>query len=123
MGMFDYIDVNYDLPLPKNATDEHIVFIKNAFAADNFQTKDFECMLDVYYLDGEGFMYLKNGDKYEERYVHQHVRCYTYMQIPSEDSRYWLEYDIKFTDGKLKEANVISWEKMVAFKPIELDKE
>jgi hypothetical protein len=34
-----------------------------------------------------------------------------------------LEYDIKFTDGKLKEANVISWEKMVAFKPIELDKE
>lgn len=121
MGMFDYVDVNYDLPLPDNATDEHIVFIKNAIAADNFQTKDFECMLDVYYIDREGFMYLKNGDEYEECYVHQHFRCYTYIRIPSEDSRYWLEYDIKFTDGKLKQADVTSWEKMVAFKSIELD--
>ena len=121
MGMFDYVDVNYDLPLPDNATDEHIVFIKNAIAADNFQTKDFECMLDVYYIDREGFMYLKNGDEYEECYVLQHFRCYTYIRIPSEDSRYWLEYDIKFTDGKLKQADVTSWEKMVAFKSIELD--
>ena len=123
MGMFDYIDINYDLPLPKNATDEHIVFIKNAIAADNFQTKDFECMLDVYYLDREGFVYQKNGDKYEEHYVHQHVRCYTYIAIPSEDCRYWLEYDLKFTDGKIQQSSVTSWEKMVGFKPIELDDE
>jgi hypothetical protein len=123
MGMFDYIDINYDLPMPANATGEHVVFIKNAIAADNFQTKDFECMLDVYYMDKEGFMYQKIGDKYEERYAHQHIRCYTYVQIPSEDSRYWLEYDLKFTDGKLQQSSVTNWEKMIGFKPIELDGE
>jgi hypothetical protein len=123
MGMFDYVDINYDLPIPENATDEHRVFITNSIAADNFQTKDFECMLDVYYLDKDGFMYLKNGDNYEEYYVHQHVRCYTYIKIPSEDARYWLEYDLKFTDGKLEKATAVEWKKMVEFKKIDLELE
>jgi hypothetical protein len=123
MGMFDYVDVNYDLPMPQNATDEHRVFIINSIAADNFQTKDFECMLDVYHLDKDGFMYLKNINNHEEYYVHQHVRCYTYIKIPSEDARYWLEYDLKFTDGKLQQATVVEWRKMILFEPIEIDKE
>jgi hypothetical protein len=80
-------------------------------------------MLDVYYLDKDGFMYLKNGDNYEEYYVHQHVRCYTYIKIPSEDARYWLEYDLKFTDGKLEKATAVEWKKMVEFKKIDLELE
>lgn len=121
--MFDYLDVNYDLPMPGNVTDEHRVFIANAINADNFQTKDFECMLDVYYLDKDGFMYLKNGDNYEEYYVHQHVRCYAYIQIPSEDIKYWLEYDLKFTDGKLEKATAVDWNKTDAFEKIQLELE
>ena len=121
MGMFDYVDINHDLPMPANASLEHIVFIKNAIAADNFQTKDFECMLDVYYLDRDGFMYNKVGDQYNECYVHQHVRCYTYIKIPSEDARYWLEYDLKLTDGKLEKATAVDWNKMDAFKKIDLE--
>ena len=124
MGMFDYVDVNYDLPMPQNATDEHKVFIINSIAADNFQTKDFECMLDVYYLDKDGFMYMKNANNYEEEYyVHQHVRCYTYIEIPSEDIKYWLEYDLKFTDGKLEKATAVEWKKMDSFKKIDLELE
>ena len=123
MGMFDYIDANYDLPIPEDSTDEHRVFIKNAIAADNFQTKDLDCMLDVYYLDKDGFMYEKIGDDYKEYYVHQHIRCYTYIYIPSEDFKYWLEYDLKFTDGKLEKATVLDWKKMVHFKKIDLELE
>jgi hypothetical protein len=123
MGMFDYIDANYDLPIPEDSTDEHRVFIKNAIAADNFQTKDLDCMLDVYYLDKDGFMYEKIGDEYKEYYVHQHIRCYTYIYVPSEDFKYWLEYDLKFTDGKLEKATVLDWEKMVHFKKIDLELE
>jgi hypothetical protein len=121
MGMFDYIDINYDLPLPEDATDEHRVFIKNAIAADNFQTKDLDCMLDVYYLNKDGFMYEKIGDEYKEYYVHQHIRCYTYIYIPSEDSKYWLEYDLKFTDGKLQKSTVVDWKKMAVSKKIDLE--
>jgi len=121
MGMFDYLDINHDLPFPENATDEHRVFIKNTIAADNFQTKDLHCMLDVYYLDREGFLYEKIGDKYEEFYIHQHMKCYTYLDIPSENCKYWLEYDLKFTDGKLEQATVLDWKKMVDFKKIDLE--
>ena len=123
MGMFDYVDINYDLPMPENAGAEHVVFIKNAIAADNFQTKDFECMLDVYYLDKEGFLYQQISDKYEEYYVHQHVRCYTYIKIPPDDASYWLEYDLKFTDGKLEKATAVEWNKMNSFKKIDLELE
>jgi hypothetical protein len=123
MGMFDYVDINYDLPMPENAVPEHVVFIINSIAADNFQTKDFECMLDVYYLDKEGFLYQQISDKYKEYYVHQHVRCYTYIKIPSEDASYWLEYDLKFTDGKLEKATAVEWKKMDSFKKIDLELE
>lgn len=123
MGMFDYLDINYDLPLPENATSEHIVFIKNTIAADNFQTKDLDCMLDVYYLDKDGFMYQKIGDQYNDFYIHQHLGCYTYIYIPSEDIKYWLEYDLKFTDGKLQKSTVIDWRKMIAHQKINLENE
>jgi hypothetical protein len=123
MGMFDYLDINYDLPLPDNATSDHVVFIKNAIAADNFQTKDLDCMLDVYYIDKDGFMYEKIGDNYNDYYIHQHVECYTYIHIPSEDCKYWLEYDIKFTDGKINKVSVVDWRKMITLQPIHLDNE
>ena len=37
MGMFDYVDIEYDLPMPENATEEQIPFIKQGIKANHFQ--------------------------------------------------------------------------------------
>jgi len=113
MGMFDYVDINYDMPTPKDATQEQEICIKNTIAADNFQTQDLHCVLDVFYIDKNGYMYQKNGDEYKQYYVHQHVECYTSIEIPSENLKYWLSYNIKFTDGKIQQVTINEWRPLV----------
>ena len=121
MGLFDYVDINYDLPMPESATEQHVVFIKNAIAADNFQTKDLNCDLSVFYIDKDGYFYEQAGDEYKETYIHQHVECYTSIKIPSENISYWLEYDIKFTDSKIQETSVKQWYPLIKQNKIDLD--
>lgn len=122
MGLFDYVDINYDLPMPDSATEKHVVFIKNAIAADNFQTKDLDCLLNIFYIDKEGYLYEQTEeDEYKQKYVHQHMECYTSIKIPSENISYWLEYDIKFTDGKIQNVTVERWYPIIKKDPIDLD--
>lgn len=109
MGIFDYVKIDYDMPIPNNTTEEQKVFIKNTIAADNFQTKDLDCFLGVFYIDKNGYIYQKNGDEYKQHYVHQHVKCYTLIKISSENLEYWLSYDIKFTDGKIQQVTINEW--------------
>ena len=109
MGLFDYVKINYDLPTPNTATEKHVEFIKNAIDTEEFQTKDLDCVLNKFCLDKDGYLYEQNEGKYEKRYVHQHVFCYTSIKMLFEDISYWLEYNIKFTDGKVKDVTIEQW--------------
>lgn len=109
MSLFDYLDISYDLPYPENATEEHKKYIRYAINIDNFQTKDLDCFLNTYFIDRTGLVYEKIEEEYKQFYVHQHVECYTYVDVPPENTKYFLNYDIKFTDGKVKKVTVLDW--------------
>lgn len=114
MGMFDYVDIEYDLPMPENATEEQIPFIKQGIKANHFQTKDLECILFHYLIDAHGEIFVKDHlslDKtgYKKEYIHQHVFCYIDIEMPLEEKYWWLEYDIRFTDGIIDRVNIYNW--------------
>jgi len=52
MGMFDSIECNYPLPLPLEVID-----IMPDIYDQEFQTKDLENLLDLYYLNEDGILY------------------------------------------------------------------
>jgi len=52
MGMFDSIECNYPLPLPLEVVD-----IMPDIYDQEFQTKDLENLLDLYYLNEDGILY------------------------------------------------------------------
>jgi hypothetical protein len=59
MGMFDSIECNYPLPLPLEVVD----VMPDPYDQE-FQTKDLENLLDLYYLNEDGVLYWRKR-KYE----------------------------------------------------------
>jgi hypothetical protein len=119
MGMFDYVECEYDLPMPEKANDIQIKAIKRFLKTDSFQTKDLDNCLIYYLIDENGLFREKifaAGRTFffepsDPVYIHQHINCYGVVEI-DEEEKWWLEYDLKFTDGIMVNAKVTSWRKV-----------
>lgn len=123
MGMFDNFEIDYPLPIEEWIPVQYRTYAYHTFAADGFQTKDLECLLDYYYIDNSGSLFKNKqpswfkgpskDDEYEKIYFHGHINVYNSVSIYSEDEKtkgpkLWFEYDLKFTDGLLVCATMLS---------------
>ena len=116
MGLYDSIHIEYpNMPMPENASAKEITFIKHALHSDSFQTKDLYNALDHYLIDEYGRFFSLNVSDFDQtidkqEYIHQHIECYTNIDVDNE--RFWLNYDIKFSDGIVSEVKVLEWKKL-----------
>lgn len=130
MGMFDSIECNYPLPLPLEVVD-----ILPDIYDQEFQTKDLENLLDLYYLNEDGHLFWRKR-KYEwkdddssflkgymdvvsEETVRQDfhgiLNFYCYETVYSSEDRnsgidVSIDYLAKFTNGKIENIEVLSYE-------------
>jgi hypothetical protein len=130
MGMFDSIQCNYPLPLPLEVID-----IMSDPYDQEFQTKDLENLLDLYYLNNDGVLYwhkkkyewkdddssfLKGYmDVVEEEIVPTDFHgvlnfyCYETVEEDMENNKakdVTIDYLAKFTNGKLENIEILSYE-------------
>lgn len=130
MGMFDSIECNYPLPLPLE-----IVDILPDIYNNEFQTKDLENLLDLYYLNEDGTLYWRKRkyewkdddsaflkgymDVVDEETVQQHfhgiLNFYCYETVYSSEDRnsgidISIDYLAKFTNGKVENIEILSYE-------------
>jgi hypothetical protein len=130
MGMFDSIECNYPLPLPLEVVD-----VLPDIYDQEFQTKDLENLLDLYYLNEDGSLFW-HKKKYEwkdddssflkgymdivdEEIIpqdfHGILNFYCYKTVYSSEDRnsgmdVGIDYLAKFTSGKLESIEVLSYE-------------
>lgn len=124
MGMFDSIKCEYPLPLPEGV--EKLGFIQKDI---EFQTKDFENLLDYYTIreNGElyktnskykwvdddnhflkGYMDVVSSEEAKEPY-HGMLNFYSYDDFDQEDGKVInvnIDYIAKFTDGLLVDVKI-----------------
>lgn len=130
MGMFDSIECNYSLPLPLEVID----ILPDVYNQE-FQTKDLENLLDLYYLNEDGILYWRKRkyewkddddaflkgymDVVEEEVVptdfHGILNFYFYKTVEEdlENNKakdVTIDYLAKFTNGKLENIEVLSYE-------------
>jgi hypothetical protein len=130
MGMFDSIECNYPLPLPLEVVD-----IMPDLYDQEFQTKDLENLLDLYYLNEDGILYWRKRkyewkddddaflkgymDVIEEEVVPidfhgvLNFYCYETVEKDLENNKakdITIDYLAKFTNGKLENIEVLSYE-------------
>jgi len=130
MGMFDSIECNYPLPLPLEVID-----ILPDIYNQEFQTKDLENLLDLYYLNEDGILYWRKRkyewkddddaflkgymDVVEEEVVPTNFHgvlnfyCYETVEEDLENNKakdITIDYLAKFTNGKLENIEVLSYE-------------
>ena len=130
MGMFDSIQCNYPLPLPPE-----IVDIMPDPYDQEFQTKDLENLLDLYYLNEDGVLYWRKRkyewkdddsaffkgymDVIEEEIVpidfHGILNFYCYETVHEDESSdkakdISIDYLAKFTNGKIENIEILSYE-------------
>jgi len=128
--MFDSIECNYPLPLPLEVVD-----IFPDIYDQEFQTKDLENLLDLYYLNEDGVLYWRKRkyewkdddsaylkgymDVVEEEVVptdfHGVLNFYCYETVNEDESSdkakdVTIDYLAKFTNGKLENIEVLSYE-------------
>lgn len=130
MGMFDSIQCNYLLPLPLEVID-----VMPDLYDQEFQTKDLENLLDLYYLNEDGVLswhkkkyawkdddsaFLKGYmDVVEEEIVPTDFHgvlnfyCYETVEEDIENNKakdVTIDYLAKFTNGKLENIEILSYE-------------
>lgn len=123
MGMFDYIECQAELPMPEGISSIEKSAINIFMNTDDFQTKDLDCTMTRYVIDEDGLFREKifsTGRHYfyevsDPVYIHQHLRCYGIVEI-SDEEKFWLEYDLKFTNGIMVNAKVVDWHKTKEYK-------
>lgn len=128
--MFDSIECNYPLPLPLEVVD-----IMPDLYDQEFQTKDLENLLDLYYLNEDGILYWRKRkyewkddddaflkgymDVIEEEVVPidfhgvLNFYCYETVEKDLENNKakdITIDYLAKFTNGKLENIEVLSYE-------------
>ncbi len=128
--MFDSIECNYPLPLPLEVVD-----IMPDLYEQEFQTKDLENLLDLYYLNEDGILYWRKRkyewkddddaflkgymDVVEEEVVptdfHGVLNFYCYETVEEDIKNnkakdVIIDYLAKFTNGKLENIEVLSYE-------------
>jgi hypothetical protein len=118
MGMFDYVECQIDLPMPEDASAFEQICIDRFIKSSDFQTKDLDSVMAYYLVDENGLFREKifsTGRPYiyepsDPVYIHQHMICYGIVDV--EEEKFWLEYDLKFTNGIMVDAKVIDWKKI-----------
>ena len=130
IGMFDSIECNYPLPFPLEVVD-----IMPDLYVQEFQTKDLENLLDLYYLNEDGILYWRKRkyewkdddnaflkgymDVVEEEIVPTDFHgvlnfyCYETVEKDLENNQakdVTIDYLAKFTNGKLENIEVLSYE-------------
>lgn len=128
--MFDSIECNYQLPLPLEVID-----ILPDIYNKEFQTKDLENLLDLYYLNEDGILYWRKRkyewkdddnaflkgymDVVEEEVVPTDFHgvlnfyCYETVEEDIENNKakdVSIDYLAKFTNGKLENIEILSYE-------------
>jgi hypothetical protein len=119
MGMFDYIECQAELPMPEDLSSLELNAINRFLNVDDFQTKDLDCSMTRYVIDQDGLFREKifsTGRNYfyevsDPVYIHQHLRCYGIVEI-SDEEKFWLEYDLKFTNGIMVNTKVLDWHRI-----------
>jgi hypothetical protein len=127
MGMYDSIDCQYPLPMPDDP--------KGYTGSFGFQTKDFDCALDIYIIDKDGQLFLEqremewvegnpNGKGFLEKSGYAKtvktwleplnntctVEFYDYSHSNNTDYDYWIVYNAIFINGKLSEVKLTTFE-------------
>jgi hypothetical protein len=130
MGMFDSIQCNYPLPLPLEVID----ILSDPYDQE-FQTKDLENLLDLYYLNEDGTLYWRKqqyewvdddnvflkgymdvvGEEIVPTNFHGVLNFYCYETVHEDESSdkakdISIDYLAKFTNGKLENIEVLSYE-------------
>ena len=67
MGMFDYVELECDLPIPDYIPEAMAFLIRRSFDENIFQTKDLECVLDNYRVSNDGRLYLTPGSWFDKK--------------------------------------------------------
>jgi hypothetical protein len=127
MGMYNSVDCHYPLPMPEDP--------KGYTGSHGFQTKDFECALDVYIIDKDGQLLLErrdsewiegdpNGKSFLDKMGHVKtiktwlepltntctIQFYDFIDSNKTDYDYWIVYDAVFIEGKMKEVKLTTFE-------------
>jgi hypothetical protein len=128
--MFDSIQCNYPLPLPLGVVD----ILPDPYDQE-FQTKDLENLLDLYYLNEDGILYWRKRkyewkddddaflkgymDVVEEEVVPTDFHgvlnfyCYETVEEDIENNKakdVTIDYLAKFTNGKVENIEILSYE-------------
>jgi hypothetical protein len=113
MGMFNDVYIDYPLPLAGYIPDRWKDIARIEISAGGFQTKDLSKDLSSYYIDNCGYLYLDKSDWEKDEHdlnlkinYHGYILIYAPICI-NEEKHFWLEYKLKYTDGKLVEAEMI----------------
>ena len=124
MGMYDDIVCKYPLPLPEDT---------KGYTPHSFQTKDFDCALDLYEIREDGTLWLRevereyiegnpNGKTHSERMFKvneirswwnqlkttQTIRLYDYQHTDGEYD-YSIEFSVTFIEGILNKIDLVEF--------------
>ena len=127
MGMYNSVDCQYPLPMPDDP--------KGYTGSFGFQTKDFECALDIYIIDKDGQLLLEqretewvegnpSGKNFLEKSGYAKtvktwleplnntctVQFYDYFSSNNTDYDYWIVYDAVFINGKVTDIKLTTFE-------------
>ena len=130
--MFDYVFCDYPLPLPEEAKNLKADFAKGVKAPIDwskfeFQTKNFDGLLDKYTIEEDGQIYVEKVDRELVEHENGEVEMiekdsgiekveYTgelvfYNMHLDEKDDYWVEFKALFWKGDLKEIELKEWKK------------
>lgn len=115
MGMFDEVYFESSLPVPAGLPDRLISDFNVYIHKSGLQTKDLECLLDVYVVKDDGSLMLKSRswektldklagiDEFTD--FHGRLECHTIFTVDSPQETvsesFYIKYILKFTDGFL----------------------
>ncbi len=106
MGMFDNLRCEYPLP-DKEAQNEE------------FQTKTFNCFLDLYIITKDGDLILYSLKQNPVKLLfHGDIIFYTSMGKSEKGDFKWFEYCARFSEGKLKWIKQNKILKLKTYKPL-----
>jgi hypothetical protein len=127
MGMYNSVDCQYPLPMPEDP--------KGYTGSHGFQTKDFECALDLYIIDKDGQLLIErrdtewiegdpNGEGFLSKMGHLKtiktwlepltntctIQFYDYIDSDKTDYDYFITYEAIFINGKMSSVKIINFE-------------
>lgn len=127
MGLYNSVDCHYPLPMPEDP--------KGYTGSHGFQTKDFECALDVYIIDKDGQLLIErrdsewiegdpNGKSFLDKMGHVKtiktwlepltntcsIQFYDFIDCNKTDYDYFIAYEAVFINGKMSSVKIINFE-------------